>query len=232
MLTASVCHHWNPVVNAWVKWGVGLAIAASFSLPSLRALGACKHQQVAHMRRRGWKQSLPPMACDPQHRRLLCKLSACGTSEWKTGAPMAGTGLTLAAVGFVGACTWRWGQSLGCFPSSHGRSRYATAVVLVPDFSGLTPMDLCWWLCDHSAWGAPGLIACIPTVEVGPRVVCTTLYFVCSHNGWQVTPQSALPDGQLRWRNTQWLLFQWECSNPAYVTLQLRNGSGGFYANN
>ena len=31
----------------------------------------------------------------------LCKLSAWGTSEWTAGAPVAGTGVALAAVGFA-----------------------------------------------------------------------------------------------------------------------------------
>ena len=34
----------------------------------------------------------------------LCKLSTHKTSKWITGAPTAGVGLALAAVGFVGTC--------------------------------------------------------------------------------------------------------------------------------
>ena len=139
--------------------------------------------------------------------------------------------LVLAAVGFAGECTRRQDWSLGCFHSSHSRSRCTATAVLVPDFSRSVPTDLCCWLCEHSTWGTPVLIACIPTAEAGPRAVPTTVCFVSPHNGWQVTPQSPLLSGQLRWRNTQWLLSQKECYSPAYLTVHLRNGPGGFYSN-
>lgn len=62
---------------------------------------------------------------------------------------MAGVGLALAAVGFGGVCTQGQGQSLGCFHSSHGGSPCITTAILVPDFSGLAPKVLCWWLCEQ-----------------------------------------------------------------------------------
>ena len=42
----------------------------------------------------------------------LCQLSACGTSEQVTGAPVAGADPGLAAVGFAGVCMWRQGWGL------------------------------------------------------------------------------------------------------------------------
>ncbi|EPY74374.1 hypothetical protein CB1_002077002 [Camelus ferus] len=55
----------------------------------------------------------------------------------------------LAAVGFEGTCMQRWGQGLGCFCSSHGRSGRVTTVILVPVFSESAPMDLRQRLCEH-----------------------------------------------------------------------------------
>ena len=147
---------------------------------------------------------------------------------------MAGRGLASAAVGLV--CTWRHteaglGWGVGCFPAPMG-SMCATTVVLVPDFSGSVPVDLCGWLCEQCTWGTRGPMACIPTVEVGLRAMPTTVYVVSPHNGWQVMPQSTFPGGQLQRRNTQWPLSQQERSNPSCLTLQLRNESGGLYSNN
>ena len=68
------------------------------------------------------------------------------------GAPMAQTSPASAAVGFAVTCTWRWGWGLGCFHSSHGRSRCVTTAVLVPNFSGSAPKDLCWWVCENSGF--------------------------------------------------------------------------------
>ena len=47
-----------------------------------------------------------------------------------------------------------------------------------------------------------------------------------------MTQQSTLTGEQLWQRNNQWLLSQWEHSNPVYLAPQLRNGSGSFYSNN
>ena len=113
-----------------------------------------------------------------------------------------------------------------------GERLCTTTVNLVPYFSGSVPMDLHWWLSEHSAWGTSGPIACTPMAEVGLMAVPTTLYAVSPHKRWQTTPHSALAVGQPLQRNTQWLLSQWKCSRPAYPTLQLRNRCGGFYSNN
>ena len=53
-----------------------------------------------------------------------------------------------------------------------------------------------------------------------------TVYCVTLHNGWQMTQWSAVPDGQLWWRNTWWLPSQWEHWNTTYFTVQLRNRWG------
>ena len=57
---------------------------------------------------------------------------------------------------------------------------------------------------------------------MGLKAVPTTVYFVSIQ---QVTPQSTLTGEQLWQRNIQWVLSQWERSNPAYFVPQLRNGS-------
>ena len=50
-------------------------------------------------------------------------------------------------------------------------------------------------------------------------------------NRWQVTQKMAFLGRQLLWRITYWFLSPGG-SNPNYLTLQLRNGSGDFYSNN
>ena len=135
------------------------------------------------------------------HHQQLCKLSACGTSKWTMGVSSAGMGLALAAGGSVGRHTWRLGWVLGCFHSSHSKSRCVTPVVLIPDFSGSAPTDQCWWLWEHSTWGTPRPTACIPTVEVRPRAVQTTVSCVSPHNRRQVTAQKILLGGNLQQRN-------------------------------
>ena len=78
------------------------------------------------------------------HHHRLCKLSTCEASQQNTGASVAGSGLALAAVGFVGAATHtlRQSQGLGYFPSSHSGSRCVTAVSWY-----LTSVDLCLQIC-------------------------------------------------------------------------------------
>lgn len=49
---------------------------------------------------------LAARAADLHLHGWFCKFSACRTSEWTTGAPMAETALALAAVDFVGTRTW------------------------------------------------------------------------------------------------------------------------------
>lgn len=36
------------------------------------------------------------------------------------------------------------------------------------------------------------------------------------------TKLSTITGEQLQWRKTQWLISQWECSNPSYITLQVK----------
>ena len=43
----------------------------------------------------------------------FCKLDACRTSKWITGASMAGAGQGLVVAGFEDMCMWRQGQGLG-----------------------------------------------------------------------------------------------------------------------
>ena len=68
----------------------------------------------------------------------LCKFSACRTSKQTTDAPMVGTGLALAAVGFVDVYMWGLGQARVCLHISHTGSRYATM-----QSCDLTSVDLC-----------------------------------------------------------------------------------------
>ena len=43
----------------------------------------------------------------------FCEHSACGTSEWVTGASVSEVGLALAAAGFMCTSTRKWGWGLG-----------------------------------------------------------------------------------------------------------------------
>ena len=148
----------------------------------------------------------------PPH--CLCKLKAYETSERPMGVPTAGLGL-------------------GCFHSSYSRTRCVTTMVLVPDFSGCALVNLCLWLCKHCTWGTQEPIDYIPTVDAGAEDSANnSVYSVSPHNRFQLTPQITLSSGYLPGINTQWLLFQGKCSNPAYLTPQCRNGSMGFYSNN
>ena len=142
----------------WKRWGP--TIAASFS-PCSQWVPICLYRQepaVAHTRKQGWNPSKSPWTvqlqkpgwnlspvqwlCDFGGFTPLCELSACGTSEQITSAPVAGTGPELAAAGFMGACTRRHVLSLGWFHSSHGRSKCAN----MHDYGGswcLTLVYLC-----------------------------------------------------------------------------------------
>ena len=139
-----------------------------------------------------------------------------------------------SSVSGCGFCWWTHleaGQGLCWFQISLGGPRCMATVVPVPDFSRSAPRDLCWWLCEHRAWDTQA--NCLhPHTWVGAKGMPSTVYFVNLHNRWQATPQSTLPNGQLLWRNTQWLLSQKKHSSPTHLTPQLRNGSGGFYCNN
>ena len=87
----------------------------------------------------------------------------------------------------------------------------------------LTSVDLCHWLGENNAWESPGPFASVPTVKAGLKAVPATVYFVNSHNGRKGTQWGTIMGEQLQWRNAQWLLSQCECSNPAYLTPQIRN---------
>ena len=63
-------------------------------------------------------------------------------------------------------------------------------------------------------------------------MVSTAVYFVSPYNGWQATRAHTLPSGKLPQGKAQWLLSQQKCPSHVYFTLQLRNGSFGFYSNN
>ena len=58
-----------------------------------------------------------------------------------------------------------------------------TTVVLVADFSGSEPMNVCWWLCGKNDAGILGPIVSLPMVEAGLKVVPQTVNFVSPHNG-------------------------------------------------
>ena len=96
--------------------------------------------------------------------------------------------------------------------------------VLVPNFSGSVPSELCWWLGEHCAWGTSGPTTCIPVDEEGPRSVPTRLHFVNVHiSDWQHQRMHVLEFSVA--------LLPVEVLYPTYLTLQFRNGPGGFYSN-
>ena len=100
--------------------------------------------------------------------RQLCNFSTCGTSEQTMGAPAAGAGLALAAVGFVGVCTRGLGQARVSAASTAPKAGPGTQLLQSWD---LTSVDLCWWPCENNACKTPGLTARISTVEAGPMAV-------------------------------------------------------------
>ena len=53
-----------------------------------------------------------------------------------------------------------------------------------------------------------------------------TVYRVTLCYGWPMIQQSVIPNGPLWWRNTWWLLSQWDHCNTTYFTVQLRNRWG------
>ena len=70
------------------------------------------------------------------------------------------------------------------------------------------------------------------TIEVGPRAVPTTEYFVSLHNGWQVPQQSTLTSGRgilsgSSPTGSAPIPLSWSLSSEA----QLRNGFGVFNSN-
>ena len=97
---------------------------------------------------------------------------------------MAGVGLMPAAVTVVGIAHWGGTWDLGWFRHLHSRSRYVMTAVPVPDLRICMVTDLHCWFCQHSTWGAPGLIACISTIEAGPRAVPRTVYPVSQYSEW------------------------------------------------
>lgn len=59
--------------------------------------------------------------------------------------------------------------------------------------------------------------------KVGPRAVPKIGQFLSLHNDLKVTQQSMLTREQLQETNTQWPHFQWRCSNPTLLALQIRS---------
>ena len=57
---------------------------------------------------------------------------------------------------------------------------------------------------------------------------CQWQYTLWAHNRWRVTQQSTHRWSALT-ENTQWLLSQWEYSNPMYLTPQIRNAAQGAF---
>ena len=146
----------------------------------------------------------------------LPKFSTCETSE-RTSATEAGMGLALAAVGFVGIHTFGgWTRPESELPPQQ---------VQVHNYC--SPGTWPQWIC------ASDLVKTTPESHQGqlpayPQLTwdweqCQQLYFVSPHNRWKGTEQSTFTGEQLQRRNTQWLLSYWGCSNPAYLTTQIRN---------
>ena len=136
---------------------------------------------------------------------------------------MSGTSLVSAAMSFV-ACTRRGGAGglpqLPWWLQVHDHCG--------PDFSEWAPKDLCWWPCNHSAWGTPGPNDCIPSGG-GARGIASSSF--CEPV--QVTPQDAPHSRQLGEGIPQPKhLSQQELSSSGYLSLQLSNGTEGFYSNN
>ena len=88
------------------------------------------------------------------------------------------------------------------------------------------------WVHTHRSGAEIRANTGVSTAEAGLRATPTTVYFVSLHSGWQATSQSTCLGSQLLGRNTQQHLSQPEHSTPAYLTSQLRTGSGGFSSNN
>lgn len=137
-----------------------------------------------------------------------------------------GQGPASAEVGFVGG--HMWGQAGFWVDSWNPHSGYGVQLwqVQVLDLSRFLAAALwarylreIWENCQHSR-------------EMGPKVVRGTVYFVSSHNRWQVTSQCALSSAQFLQKNTQWLLSLRQQYGPTYFTLQLRTRSRRFYYNN
>ena len=176
---------------------------------------------------------VPVKTVELHHQWYLTKSSTCKTSERKTGAPAAGTCLALAAVGFVGTYTWGLGQTRVWAASIASTADPSAQLLQSWD---LTSVDLHQWPGENNAWESPRPTASIHTVKAGMRAVPTRMYFVSPQNGWKGKQQSTLTGEHLQRRNTQWLLSQWECSNPVYLNCrsetQLTNRSGSLYSNN
>lgn len=144
---------------------------------------------------------------------------------------MARTGPVLATVCLEGICMQSWDWGLGCFHRSFIGSRYRTTVVLVRDFSRSTSMDLLvamWTQCLRDS--RANFLYSNSWDRL--KAVWTIVYCVSPHNRWQMTSQSTPLFGKLWWMNPKWLLCWQHCSNPTYITLQLRIGFVAVYFNN
>ena len=144
------------------------------------------------------------------------KFSTCRTSKW-TSVPAAEMCLDLAAVGI-----YMWGLDQARV--------WATSIAPVADPGawvlqswGLNTLDLPWRLGENNIWELPGPTASILTELRWDQEQCQQ-QVLCEPARWaKGTQQSTFPGEQLQKRNTQWHLSQWECSNPAYLALKIRN---------
>ena len=101
-------------------------------------------------------------------------------------------GSGLSSVSFMGTCMWGLGSArVRAAGSSHSES----GAWILQSWS-LTSVGLCWWPYENNAWGTPGLIAIVPTVEAGSRAKPTTAYFVSPHNRWHGRAHSLLDNSR------------------------------------
>ena len=180
----------------------------------------------------------------PQQSHSWCAHTGCSSTSTSSGSTQAPSSCTQRQgwnpSGFPGT-TWlqkqSWNLSVSAAVWSVDLCTTGSFVNSVPvgHLSGLLQSSMQWqgqgldWLSSSQGRSRCATMA-VPVPDLGLRAVPNTMYFVSPHNGWQVTPWSALPGGQLLQRNTQWLFSQQECSSPAYLILQFRNGSGGVYS--
>ena len=131
--------------------------------------------------------------------------------------PYSWNGAALAALRHVATHMWKLGWDASVAPS-------------IAPTVGQGPWRLwSWHLTLVSLWtqhlrDTTASYLLVSTVEVGMNAAPkTTLTF------WACTASDAT-EYTSQWA-PEWLLSQWVCSNTAYLTLQLRNGSGSFYSN-
>lgn len=94
-----------------------------------------KPQGLRNLGNQGGNLPMAAQAADLHLHHWLCKFSTCRASKQTMGAPAAGTGLALTAVGFV-VCAHRDWAMTGLLPPLPWQVRCTTTTGLGPDFGG------------------------------------------------------------------------------------------------